>query len=141
MAYATSDDMVRRFGETEMIEITDRDLTGVVDAAVAGNALDDASAEIDTYLAGRYTLPFAGTPRFIAGLCCDIARYRLCIGETRMTEEINSRYKAAIRFLELAAAGKVTLGELPSGAPVQPGATIAFRPGSHIWGDNDRGAF
>ncbi|KIP18547.1 hypothetical protein KY49_3295 [Burkholderia sp. MSHR3999] len=141
MAYATSDDMVSRFGETEMISITDRDMAGVIDATVAGDALDDASAEIDTYLAGRYALPFAGTPRFIAGLCCDIARYRLCVGETRMTEEISDRYKAAVRFLELAAAGKVTLGELPNGAPVQPGATIAFRPGSRIWYDDDRGAF
>ncbi|AOJ13154.1 MULTISPECIES: gp436 family protein [Burkholderia] len=141
MAYATSDDMVRRFGETEMIEISDRDQIGAVDVAVAGNALDDASAEIDTYLAGRYTLPFMGTPRFIAGLCCDIARYRLCVGGTRMTDEIRDRYRDAVRFLELAAAGKVTLGELPSGAPVQPSTTIAFQSGSRIWGDDDRGAF
>ncbi|WP_175948570.1 gp436 family protein [Burkholderia pyrrocinia] len=141
MAYATSDDMVRRFGETEMIEISDRDQIGAVDVAVAGNALDDASAEIDTYLAGRYTLPFMGTPRFIAGLCCDIARYRLCVGGTRMTDEIRDRYRDAVRFLELAAAGKVTLGELPSGAPVQPSTTIEFQSGSRIWGDDDRGAF
>ena len=141
MAYATPDDMVSRFGEGEVIALTDRGQTGTVDPTVASSALDDASAEIDTYLAGRYQLPFVGTPRFIAGLCCDIARYRLCVGETRLTEEIADRYKAAVRFLELAAAGKVTLGELPSGAPVQPSVTIVFKPGSTIWRDADKGAF
>jgi len=141
MAYATLDDMVSRFGETELIAITDREQTGVADPVVAGNALDDASAEIDSYLAGRYTLPFVAAPRVIGRLCCDIARYNLCVAGPRMTEEVRDRYRDTVRFLELAAAGKVTLGELPSGAPVQPAATIVFRSGSHIWGNDDHGAF
>lgn len=141
MVYATLDDMVGRFGETEMIEITDRQQTGAVDPVVAGGALDDASAEIDSYLAGRYALPFTATPRVIGRLCCNIARYQLCTAGPRMTDEVRDRYRDAVRFLELAAAGKVTLGELPSGAPVQPGATIVFQSGSHIWGRGDHGAF
>jgi phage gp36-like protein len=141
MAYATSDDMVSRFGALEIIQISDRAGSGQIDATVVGNALDDASAEIDTYLAGRYTLPFASTPRFVNQLCCNIARYHLCVAGTRMTDEVNEHYKAAVQFLRLAAKGEITLGELPNGTPVQPGSTIIFQSGSRIWGQDDRGGF
>ncbi|WP_028535607.1 gp436 family protein [Paludibacterium yongneupense] len=141
MAYAIQDDMVNRFGEDEVVALTDRSQSGQIDATVLAGALDDASAEIDTYLAGRYTLPLTGTPRFIAGLCCDIARYRLSGSNALLSEAARDRHRDAVRFLELAAAGKITLGEMPNGEPVQPGETIAFRQGTRIFSRDDRGGF
>jgi len=141
MGYATQADMVSRFGSTEVIAMTDRDRTGEIDADLLSNALDDASAEMDTYLAGRYRLPLSTVPRFLAGLCCDIARYRLAGAEVRDTEEVRTRFRDAIAFLKLAADGKVTLGVDPAGMTVQPGSTIRFEQGTRIFSGRDRGAF
>ncbi|SOZ12080.1 gp436 family protein [Cupriavidus taiwanensis] len=121
MAYATRDDMATRFGEDELIELTDRDRNGAVDELALSGALDDASAELDSYLAGRYAVPLAQAPRFLAGLCCDIARYRLCGSGTRTTDDINERYRNAIRFLEKVASGAVSIGPV-AGTGTVPGA-------------------
>ncbi|MBP6543227.1 MAG: DUF1320 family protein, partial [Piscinibacter sp.] len=53
MTYATQADMVARFGETEIVQLTDRvNMPPVaVDAAVLGLALESADAEIDGSLA------------------------------------------------------------------------------------------
>ena len=61
MAYATVADMIARFGELEVLQLTDRNQEGVIDKAVAKTALDDATAEIDAYL-GRFKRPFGKIP-------------------------------------------------------------------------------
>ncbi|WP_420996237.1 gp436 family protein [Cupriavidus sp. 30B13] len=130
MAYATRDDMAARFGEDELIELTDRANVGEVDEAVLAAALDDASAEIDSYLAGRYAVPLAQVPRFLTGLCQDIARYRLCGSGTRATDDINERYRNAIRFLEKVASGAVSIGPIAStGTVPQADNPVVFNSG------------
>lgn len=140
MSYAAQTDMVSRFGNDEVVALTDRSMAGVIDATVLGDALDAAAAQIDTYLSGRYALPLQIVPKYLVTVCCDIARYQLCVGGTRGTEEIETRNKDAIRFLELAASGKVTLGVTPVGQ-VETSNTIAFNDGSRIFSHQDRGAF
>lgn len=136
--YATVDIMTARFGQREVIALSDREDTGEANATVLGDALDDASSEIDTYLAGRYTLPLDPAPKMLAGVCCDIARYRLCGGETVMTEEIEKRYNAAVKFLRLVASGEVTLGANAAGAVAEPDNSIQFVPGTRVFGREDR---
>jgi len=79
--------------------LTDREDVGEIDDGVLASALEDASAEMDTYLASRYSVPVKTHARFLAGLCCDIARYRLSGSETAETNPIRIRYRDAIRFL------------------------------------------
>jgi phage gp36-like protein len=136
--YATVDIMTARFGQREAIALSDRDRTGEVNATVLGDALDDASSEIDTYLAGRYALPLNPAPKMLAGICCDIARYRLCGGETVMTEEIKDRYKNAVNFLKLVSQGDVTLGVTSEGAVAQPDNPIQFMTGTRVFGRENR---
>lgn len=134
MAYATQSDMAARFGEDELIELTDRERAGQIDVTVLESGLADASAEIDSYLAGRYAVPLAQAPRFLAGLCCDIARYRLCGTGMRTTEEINDRYKNAVRFLEKVASGAVSIGPAPATGQV-PAADnpVMFNAGEKVF--------
>lgn len=139
MAYATRDDMVKRFGEDELIELTDRANIGDVDTDLVDSTLEDASAEIDSYLAGRYTVPLAQAPRFLAGLCQDIARYRLCGSGTRSTDEINDRYKNAIRFLEKVANGSVSIGPVALGPVPAASNQVIFNGGAKAFG-RGRGA-
>lgn len=77
MAYATSADLVERFGEEEIIQLSDRLASSALDQPVLQRALDDASALIDGTLAGRYALPLASVPALLVGLCCDLARFAL----------------------------------------------------------------
>lgn len=138
--YATRDDMVSRFGEKEVIALSDRDYAGQVDEAVLGAALAAAGVEIDGYLGGRYALPLATPPKILTGYACDIARYRLCGSGTQLTEDIRDRYRDAVRFLELAAAGKVTLGGMPGGGPAPVDHTVQFATGTRVFA-RDGGAF
>ncbi|CAB3764122.1 gp436 family protein [Paraburkholderia humisilvae] len=136
--YATVDIMTARFGQREVLALSDRDSTGEVNATVLANALDDAASEIDTYLAGRYALPLDPAPKMLTGICCDIARYRLCGGETVMTVEIESRYKSAVNFLKLVASGGVTLGVTAAGVVAQPDNPIQFVTGTRVFGRENR---
>lgn len=142
MTYATPTDLIARFGEKEALALADRAFAGVVDEAVLAEALEWATAEIDGYLSGRYALPLSPVPRILTGYACDIARYQLCgTGGVVVTEEIRTRYQDAIKFLRLAAEGKVSLGGMPSGesAPTTDNAVV-FNAGSKVFG-RDGGAY
>lgn len=126
MAYATLADLIDRYGEAELTQLTDRLGLAAPDAAMAGRALDDASAEIDGYLAVRYALPLATVPSVLLRVCADIARYRLW--DDRASEEVRRRYEDARRLLERLASGDVSLG-LPA-ATSAPLALAEARPGN-----------
>lgn len=129
MAYATKDNMVSRFGLHEVIAISDRENSGDIDEAVLGAALVEATAEIEGYLAGRYALPLASVPPLVAGLCCDIARYRLSGASVLETDATRNRYRDAVRLLEQISAGKVGLGLDPAGQPAPSGGGVHAQPG------------
>lgn len=122
MAYATVEDMVARFSELEVIQLTDRNQDGLIDEDVAAVALADATAEIDTYL-GRFKRPFTDVPPILKRLCCDIARYRLTAANgVLITDEIRNRYKIdVLDLLRAMAKGEVQLGVDDSGEEVAAG--------------------
>lgn len=122
MPYATQQDLVDRFGETEVIQLSDRASTGAIDAAVVAAKLADAEAEIDSYLAGRYTLPLDPVPLTLQRIACDITRYHLY--DDRPTEYVAKRYDAAVAFLKAVNKGDIQLGVDAGGAapPSQAGA-------------------
>lgn len=122
MAYATVKDMVARFSELEVIQLTDRNQDGLIDEDVAAVALADATAEIDAYL-GRFKRPFTDVPPILKRLCCDIARYRLTAANgVLITDEIRNRYKIdVLDLLRAMAKGEVQLGVDDSGQEVAAG--------------------
>ena len=129
MNYANVNDMIARFGEDTMIQLTDQKRTGTVDHKVAELALADATAEINGYL-GRYPLPFKEIPPILTRLCCDIARYRLCsTNSLLMNEDILNKYRVdALNMLKSIAGGLITLGIKNDGAQVSTGDVVAFAP-------------
>lgn len=133
MAYATVEDMVARFSELEVIQLTDRNQDGLIDEDVAAVALADATAEIDAYL-GRFKRPFTDVPPILKRLCCDIARYRLTAANgVLITDEIRNRYKIdVLDLLRAMAKGEVQLGVDDSGEEVAAGEDgIAFLNGKN----------
>ena len=81
----------------------------LIEAAIA-----DADAEIDGYLAKRYTVPSSPAPRVLNKFSKDIAVYnlfsRIGIDESTDQKTYLNRYNAAIKFLTLVAEGKVSIG-------------------------------
>ncbi len=127
MPYASQADIIDRYGEDALYALADRDRDGTLDEEAIGRALDDATAEIDGYLAARYPLPLTVAPKIIVILCVDIALYRL--SPDHGTEERRKRYEDAVRMLKLISEGKVSLGIKEPEAPIErPEIGVATRP-------------
>lgn len=114
MAYAALTDMQSRFGEDELVQLTDRHGDGMIDPVALEQALIDASAVIDGYLAGRYPVPLAPVPPILVGYACDLARLRLY--KDAPPEIVVRRGDEAIKFLALVGQGKINLGAAPEPA-------------------------
>lgn len=140
MSYAAKANMIARFGEDEVIALTDRANVGTIDDAVLASALAEADAEIEPYLAPRHKLPLASVPKILTGYACDIARYRLCGSSVTETDAIRNRYKDAVRFLESVAAGKIGLGLDAANNVAPPANTVQFSaPGARVFDRSTRG--
>lgn len=109
MGYATKQNMIDRFAQAELIQLTDRGLpsTGAIVDAVLNGALADADAEIDGYLVGAYQLPLASVPKNLTAFACDIARYKLY--DDRATEHVRQRYDDAVKYLVRVGKGELSL--------------------------------
>jgi phage gp36-like protein len=136
MSYATQADLVDRYGETELVQLTDRAGLGVVDTVVLGKALADADAEIDRYLASRYAVPLTTVPATITRAAAELARYFLFAAAGAVPEPIKDRYTATVRWLEQIAKGALTLGvELT--APTDSGGTAEMTSSDALWSRSD----
>lgn len=109
MPYATQQDLVDRFGEEELIQLTDRTNLpqSAIDATVVARALADADAKIDSHVGARYSLPLATPQPALVPVACAIARYGLY--GNRVTEQVRTAFRDAERYLESVANGKVKL--------------------------------
>lgn len=139
MSYASLDDLISRFGEAELRQLTDDLGTGQVDPAKVAVALADAAETINSYVAGRYAIPLAPVPDLVRRWACDIARYYLH-RETDQDSTAARNYSAAVAGLKdvakglssLEAAGAVMassagdddneLGQISGGGSVMAGA-------------------
>jgi phage gp36-like protein len=138
--YASISDLVARYGQLEIVQLTDRGYTGQVGAPECLRALADASLEADGFLGVRYSLPLPVTPPLVAFCCCEIARYRLY--EDAAPQEVRQRYIDATTTLSRIAAGKVTLGisETVVGGATEPGtagAAVITSPSDSLFGAGD----
>ena len=117
MPYATAEQVTERHGADAVLLLTDRDGDGVADSGAIERALEDASAEIDTYLAAKYDLPLSETPAVLTRLAADIAIYRLAVSADRRIDEHRVRYDDAVKLLVRIAKGEASLGLASPGQP------------------------
>ena len=139
MAYATLTDLRAVVSEAELVRLTDDDDTGSADEAVLTRALEDASSEIDGYVATRHPGPLSPAPAILARYCIDLAMAALYARrEMGPPEHIESRRKSAIRFLEQVAAGRISLG---AEDPAPPKAEARISSSPKIFGRGRMGGF
>lgn len=136
--YATRDDLIARFGnEVEQLESMHPQGNTAVQSAI-----QDATEEIDGYLAGRYDLPLPTVPNNLKRLACDIARYYLYFQQP--TELVEKRYEQAIDYLKMVANNKAHLSildaqnqiteEKPQNSPVTAPVGTTYTGG--VFGDD-----
>lgn len=131
MNYATVDNLTERYQERELRHLTDPDAQAV-DVTRARQALDDANAEIDGYLAQRFVLPLANAatgdpltapPPLLMRVCCDMAIYRLqTLRPADDIKDARQRYDDAVKLLKSMSKGESTLAGVRLRADVAPAA-------------------
>lgn len=122
--YAQLTDLVARFGDEEIVQLTDRTNNDQIDEAVANDALDEAEAEVEGYLRGRYPLPLQSAPRQVKDVILHLARERL---DPNPPDVVMQRAREAREMLKAISGGRVQLdidGETLS-APSLPEAKAA----------------
>lgn len=139
MSYATVSDMSARFGQAELVLLTDTDNIppSTVDQTRIELKLEDASAFVDGYVGQVYRLPLAGCakpdgnggtvlvpPPVLVRLTCDLARYYL-YDDLAPEHEVYRRYKAALSELDAIAQGRTQLACPWGGSPGELLATDA----------------
>ena len=151
MIYATVADLVARFGELELVQLTDlvNIPPSVIDTARVETKVDDACAFIDGYVGQVYRLPLAGCakpvtvvgtapemvpPPVLVRIACDLARYYLH-DDLAPENEVYRRYKAAVKELEAIAAGGAQLACPWGGSPGALIAADAQSGGTEVWSE------
>lgn len=74
--YATQESLIKRYTADVLLTVA-MTAQRTLDEAKVQEALEDASQTIDSYLAGRYSLPLKQIPAVLERHCCYIARYFL----------------------------------------------------------------
>ena len=134
--------MIARYGESKLIQLTDRDTpaTGAIVDAVLSAALADAAATIHGYArSAGYAVPFAPAPDMVAGWQASIALYLLYRDDA--TYKATADWQAALSQLKDLAAGRIVLqaAGITAPAPAQ-GETVLFdAPGRLMTGHNLEG--
>lgn len=122
-AYATIGDMQLRFAAVELIQLTDDEGAGVIDAGRMDQALASASAMVEGYVAATYDLdPAAPVPILLVDTACDIARFKLF--RQTASEDATTRYGQAIRTLEGIRKGTIKLDAGAEAIPAREGVIL-----------------
>jgi phage gp36-like protein len=131
MAYCTQDDLVARFGQTELLAIADRDGDDAIDTAVVSAALEAAANTIDSYIGARYALPLATTPPVLKTLCADLARQALYT--TERPKIVDDNAARAMAILKDISRGVASLD-----APAPPAADASQTGNEILFDSGDR---
>lgn len=129
MSYATKQQMIDRFSERELVELTDRvqPYTEAIVDNVLDRAMEAADAEIDSYLRGHYLVPVVPAPVLLIDIACDNARWRLC--DELIPETVQKRRDEAISRLRDIARGVIQLDVATSDETTSSGMPQFEGPG------------
>ncbi|MDR0498390.1 MAG: DUF1320 domain-containing protein [Holophagales bacterium] len=117
MQYASAKELHARFGVT-LVQTIDGD--DPAKSALVKRALDDATAEVNSYLQGRFVLPLPFIPPVLTQVAADIAIYRLLVLRPDQTvEDARKRYEDARKRLT-----EIRKGELDLGLPLSKSPAI-----------------
>lgn len=110
--YITQTDLEAELGADKLLQLTDPEGTGEVDAARVARAISFAEGTFDSYARTRYTLPVPTTEK-VKSVCVDLAVYNLQRSRASTPEKAEalkkSLYDPAIAFLNAMSKGTAAL--------------------------------
>ena len=138
--YATVEAMQRKFGESELIQLTETEppYLDAINMDKLNAAMQEANSEIDAYVGSRYPLPLQLIPPFLTEIGCNLARYYAVTGDLSENDPIKNRYESSIKTLTKISKGELTLGSSPAGEskPVQTSSNnVMFGVGRRDFGN------
>jgi phage gp36-like protein len=125
--YNSLDDLLARYREEELIQLTDDAGAGTIDEVRIDQARASTAGIIEAHLAATYQLPLVRIPDVLIDVACDICRFKLY--RDSPPELVEKNYGRAIDTLKAIAAGRV---KIDAGAPEQ-----APRDGAILMGESD----
>ena len=135
MSYATKQDLIDRFGEMELKQLTDRVNTPptTIDDTAVTRALDDATGLADSYLGKQYALPLSVTPDRLIKVVADVARYYLHGKRADKDSPIARAHDEALAWLKDVARGLVAL-DAEGVVPAQSGGgSVKAKPADRVF--------
>jgi phage gp36-like protein len=138
MSYASLEDLIERAGETEILQIADRDHDDVADPDVIDAALVHADNIVNGHVGVKYYLPLASTPDLVRTWSVSIARYFL--HRNGAPDYVETDYKTAISSLKDVARGLISLPDATGAVPAATaGVHMADSPDQVFSPENLRG--
>lgn len=133
MPYCTQADITEQLAASELLALTDDEGIGSIDAAIVTRAIEDADADIDAAIGGRYDLPLATVPPLLRGIAVDLAIYWLFSRRavTGMPEVRQDRRDIAAKKLAQLATGMLTLD-----VSCDSGGRAVVVPATRLFTDN-----
>jgi phage gp36-like protein len=133
--YCTPDDLITRFGEDELIQLTDMQNAGQMDMDVINTAIADAESIIDGYISARYP-NLNPVPNSIKRMAADIARYQLY--DDIAVEHVEKRYNTAIKTLKDIANGTMIIGKAADDSKPASNNTVQMTSGGNTFSRDDK---
>lgn len=121
--YITIPELVARCGAAEINGLAIDD-NGDYQPQMVEDAIADASARINSYIAPRHALPLSVIPDSLKRTCCQIARYFLYKGAK--DDLLKADYDDAISYLKDIAKGSARLEVSETGASPQPADEVIY---------------
>jgi phage gp36-like protein len=120
MSYSTLDTVKKKIDERSLIQLLNDEVRAEVEIVLSDpadivvvrfqDAADAAQAEVDPYLIGRYTLPFAVTPRRIIDINDDLTLFNIYKRRGSVPEDVRKNRDAAVKSLVEISKGNADLG-------------------------------
>jgi phage gp36-like protein len=110
MAYSTVADLKNTMPESQLIQLTDDNDTGVIDTEKLNEAVRKADDFIDGHIRGRYDLPLTTVPSMIRDLSIRLAQYFLFRRSFSLTlpDPVKEDYKDCVEILMRVQKGQVS---------------------------------
>jgi phage gp36-like protein len=137
MSYCTTQDMIDRYGEEELIQLTDREGTGAINGQRLADAITDASATIDSRIGGRYRLPISPVPLVLEKLACELALLTLYENARQLDDAMREDRKALLRELDAIGSGRIAIGVDAAGGKPAGQNTVEMTSGGNVFNRKD----
>ncbi|MEW4983072.1 MAG: phage protein Gp36 family protein [Cycloclasticus sp.] len=136
MSYCTLQDLRDRYGDDELIQLTDRTNIGTINESVVNRAVADADGEIDGYLGGRFNVPADPITKSLVRVACDISRYYLY--DDGATEAVVRRYNDAVKFVKSIGKGEISIGVDAAGEAQESESLAIMQSGGSVFNRKDK---